>query len=207
MKKLRGETSTQKLCPEKELLISFDHRSLNDYYPSDHSTSLMLHFFHGSVVETYNCQSPAFALNIVICNSFLINLRNELFLCCERNHVGMDKQSALFFLLRAYRTKISILQIFPVFSKCWYMIDCDMFNIIANSCVLSHALFFTNDIRTSLSKSDGCLGLGSYLPTTFFIPKEILQISDLLFSCKHLTINTIYLSRFLHSVISFLKPP
>ena len=49
----------------------------------------------------------------------------------------------------------------PIFSKWWYMVDCDMFSLSANSRVLWHAMHSTNDFKASVSKSDECPGLGS----------------------------------------------
>lgn len=61
-----------------------------------------------------------FMLNIVICNPFsLTHLRNCWLFCHQIQLVALDKQSALFFLLRAYQSRRHVLLIFPIFPSAY----------------------------------------------------------------------------------------
>jgi len=82
-------------------------------------------------------------------------------ICRERILVAIDQQSALFFSLRACGTQTTSLLTFFIFSKWRHMVDCDVFNLSANSRVLCRALHSTNDFKVSASKSDERSDLGS----------------------------------------------
>ena len=86
---------------------------------------------------------------------------NGSFLCRERRLVAIDQRSAVFFSLKPCGTKTPSLLTFPIFSKWWHMVDCDVFSLTANSQVLWHSLHSTNDFKASASKSDECPGLSS----------------------------------------------
>ena len=109
-----------------------------------------------------------FARSIILFNAFFITSNDFICrerilvaICRERILVAIDQQSALFFSLRACGTQTTSLLTFFIFSKWRHMVDCDVFNLSANSQVLWHALHSTIDLKASASKSNERPGSGA----------------------------------------------
>ena len=117
--------------------------------------------------------------------------RNGSFLCCERRLVAIDQRSVLFFSLRAYGTQTPSLVTFPIFSKWRHMVDCDVFNMSANSRVLWHGLHFTNAFKASSSKFNERTGLGSSFNDVS--PKQ--NFTNQFRTARSVMVPTIYMSQ------------
>ena len=108
----------------------------------------------------------SFACNIIVCDPFFIPVmhssRNGSSLalckktCCYRSMICL-----VLFTESMWNPNTQLADFPHLFQVTAYGVDCDVFSLSANSRVLWHALYSTNDFKASASKSDERPDLGS----------------------------------------------